>query len=152
MYIASLLYNLTVTLVPVIVQPGFILFTALFSQHPSPIWLNCMTSLFIWCQACRHGGHASHLADWFHAGSTTEGDPSNTCARSAVSSESVSEGEEEEEDEEADEESDEDRIGFDDIILQGTYDTGPITQEANPISTNPLCFAHDRSVNDFQRY
>ncbi|KAF5397518.1 hypothetical protein PHET_09399 [Paragonimus heterotremus] len=146
-----------------------------------------MTSLFIWCQACRHGGHASHLADWFHDGSATEGDPSNTmcpvsgcscrcatldslrpisaarclvqpmgrttdAAAPKISSESVSEGEGEEEDEEADEESDEDRIGFDDIILQGTYDTGPITQEANPIATSALYFAHDRSVNDFQSY
>ncbi|KAA3674201.1 WD repeat-containing protein mio [Paragonimus westermani] len=155
-------------------------------QHPSRIWLNCMTSLFIWCQACRHGGHASHLADWFHADSAVEGDPSNTmcpvsgcscrCAtldslrpissarclvqprgRTAdapppkISSESVSE-EEEEEGEDADEESDEDRIGFDDIVLRGTYDTGPITQESNPVATSALCFAHDRSVNDFQRY
>ncbi|KAF8566115.1 hypothetical protein P879_06900, partial [Paragonimus westermani] len=155
-------------------------------QNPSRIWFNRMTSLFIWCQACRHGGHASHLADWFHADSAVEGDPSNTmcpvtgcscrCAtldslrpissarclvqsrgRAAdalppkISSESVSE-EEEEEGEEADEESDEDRIGFDDIVLQGTYDTGPITQEASPVATSALRFAHDRSVNDYQRY
>ncbi len=21
---------------------------------------------FIWCQACRHGGHAQHILEWFH--------------------------------------------------------------------------------------
>ncbi|CAH8545006.1 unnamed protein product [Heterobilharzia americana] len=24
---------------------------------------------FVWCQACRHGGHASHLIDWFYGDS-----------------------------------------------------------------------------------
>ncbi|RTG83870.1 WD repeat-containing protein mio, partial [Schistosoma bovis] len=29
---------------------------------------------FVWCQACRHGGHASHLTDWFYGDSFDLGD------------------------------------------------------------------------------
>lgn len=24
-------------------------------------------SMFVWCQVCRHGGHAEHIDDWFDA-------------------------------------------------------------------------------------
>nr|CDS16421.1 WD repeat containing protein mio [Echinococcus granulosus] len=27
-----------------------------------------LASWFVWCQACRHGGHASHIFDWFYGG------------------------------------------------------------------------------------
>ncbi|KAL7061616.1 hypothetical protein AAHC03_011 [Spirometra sp. Aus1] len=27
-----------------------------------------VSSWFVWCQACRHGGHAGHLSEWFYGG------------------------------------------------------------------------------------
>ncbi|CAH8544514.1 unnamed protein product [Dicrocoelium dendriticum] len=36
--------------------------------------LASLARLFIWCQACRHGGHASHLADWFYCSTDVSGD------------------------------------------------------------------------------
>ncbi|VEL32875.1 unnamed protein product, partial [Protopolystoma xenopodis] len=30
--------------------------------------LTPLANWFIWCQACRHGGHAGHLAEWFYGG------------------------------------------------------------------------------------
>ena len=27
-----------------------------------------LASWFVWCQACRHGGHAGHIFDWFYGG------------------------------------------------------------------------------------
>lgn len=36
--------------------------------------LASLAHLFIWCQACRHGGHASHLADWFYYSTDVSGD------------------------------------------------------------------------------
>ncbi|KAL5967447.1 GATOR complex protein MIOS [Taenia solium] len=32
-----------------------------------------LASWFVWCQACRHGGHASHIFDWFYGGSGSSG-------------------------------------------------------------------------------
>ncbi|KAL5112306.1 GATOR complex protein MIOS [Taenia crassiceps] len=32
-----------------------------------------LASWFVWCQACRHGGHASHIFDWFYGGSGGSG-------------------------------------------------------------------------------
>ncbi|VDQ02596.1 unnamed protein product, partial [Trichobilharzia regenti] len=29
---------------------------------------------FVWCQACRHGGHASHLIEWFYGDSSDSSD------------------------------------------------------------------------------
>ncbi|CAL8069503.1 unnamed protein product [Calicophoron daubneyi] len=42
---------------------------------------SAMANWFIWCQACRHGGHASHLAEWFYGstGATDDVDRFNQC-------------------------------------------------------------------------
>ncbi|XP_018651636.1 hypothetical protein Smp_172540 [Schistosoma mansoni] len=41
------------------------------SPVPNSIY---MADWFVWCQACRHGGHASHLTDWFYGDSFDLGD------------------------------------------------------------------------------
>lgn len=35
------------------------------SASNSPLKLSEFTSWFTWCQTCRHGGHASHMSQWF---------------------------------------------------------------------------------------
>ncbi|KAM3187829.1 hypothetical protein ACTXT7_001526 [Hymenolepis weldensis] len=32
-----------------------------------------LTSWFVWCQACRHGGHAGHIFNWFYGGGKSSG-------------------------------------------------------------------------------
>ncbi|VDO03329.1 unnamed protein product [Rodentolepis nana] len=32
-----------------------------------------LSSWFVWCQACRHGGHAGHIFNWFYGGGKTSG-------------------------------------------------------------------------------
>ncbi|VDM32980.1 unnamed protein product [Hydatigera taeniaeformis] len=40
-----------------------------------------LASWFVWCQACRHGGHANHIFDWFYGGS---GDGGNTLSPNLI--------------------------------------------------------------------
>ncbi|KER23238.1 hypothetical protein T265_08849 [Opisthorchis viverrini] len=111
-----------------------------------------MASLFIWCQACRHGGHASHLVEWFYgcASSSADVEPHPQCpvsgcqcrcasldslrpvAAARVPSRSFDidlalENEDQpiSSTEEEGEESDVDPIGLDDLILQSSSNRVP---------------------------
>ncbi|KAK4470171.1 hypothetical protein MN116_005752 [Schistosoma mekongi] len=46
------------------------------SSEKSPSISNSISiaDWFVWCQACRHGGHARHLTDWFYGDSVDLGD------------------------------------------------------------------------------
>jgi hypothetical protein len=38
------------------------IFHAFLLTSSDPSWA---AQWFTWCQACRHGGHAGHMAEWF---------------------------------------------------------------------------------------
>jgi hypothetical protein len=43
-----------------VVEGGYLVKKSLSKRRTKPFSL-----FFTWCQTCRHGGHASHLIDWF---------------------------------------------------------------------------------------